>query len=308
MSKGTYMEKQPVDVSIIIPCYNGMRTITECLQSLLALDPESPSHEIIVVDNGSTDESVEIIKSFKQVTLLFEHSIQGPAAARNTGMRGSHGAILAFIDIDCIATPRWLIESIAAFKDPKVMGAGGKIEGSVPKNEIQVWMNAAKILDQERAVNHPFMPYLQTANALFRKNAFLAVDGFDTGLICGEDCDLSWRIQKITGGRIAYCPQALVYHNHRASLKGVYHQSRNNAMAGALLSKKWEGVLPKKKWKTSVWECWDLLLSGLRLIGANLTFRNKSRRFSLLLDFLHRLARKDGMIRSAIKTRQWSQW
>lgn len=302
------MAVEQVDVSIIIPCYNGMRTITECLRSLIALDPDSPSHEIIVVDNGSTDGSVELIKTFKEVKLLFEHTIQGPAAARNTGVHGSVGAILAFIDIDCIATPRWLIECFSAFSDLEVVGAGGSIEGSAPKNDIQVWMNNAKILDQERAINHRFMPFIQTANALFRKEAFMAVEGFDTALRSGEDCDLSWRIQKNTGLRIAYCPKALVYHDHRASLKGVYRQSRTNAMGGALLSRKWEGSLPKKSWKTSVWECWDLLLSGFRLIGSHLTFKPKSTRFSLRLDFLHRLARKDGMIRSAIKTRQWSQW
>lgn len=302
------MAAEQVEVSIIIPCYNGMRTITECLRSLIALDPASPSHEIIVVDNGSTDGSVDLIKTFKEVTLLFEHTIQGPAAARNTGVQGSHGAILAFIDIDCIATPRWLIECFAAFNDPDVVGAGGSIEGTVPKNAIQQWMNDAKILDQERAVNHRFMPFLQTANALFRKDAFMAVEGFDISLRSGEDCDLSWRLQKTTGLRIAYCPKALVYHDHRASLKGLYRQSRTNAMAGALLAGKWEGVLPIKSWKTSVWECWDLLLSGFRLIGSYLTFQSKSRKISMRLDFIHRFARKDGMIRSAIKTRHWSQW
>jgi len=306
--KGIYMAVKPVDVSIIIPCYNGMRTVKECLNSLLSLDPQSPSHEIIVVDNGSTDGSVDVITSYKQVKLLFEHNIQGPSAARNTGVRGSHGAILAFIDIDCVVTERWLIESVAAFEDQSVVGAGGRIEGTVPKNEIQVWMNNAKILDQERTVNHQFMPFLQTANAFFRKEAFMKIEGFDTGLICGEDADLSWRIQKESGGRIAYCPKALVYHDHRASIKGLYRQSRTNAMAGALLSRKWEGALPKKSWKTSVWEVWDLFLSWLRLIASYLTFSSKSKRFGLRLDFLHRLGRKDGMIRSAIKTKQWSQW
>jgi cellulose synthase/poly-beta-1,6-N-acetylglucosamine synthase-like glycosyltransferase len=302
------MAAEQVDVSIIIPCYNGMRTVFECLSSLIALDPASPSHEIIVVDNGSTDGSVEVVKTFKQVKLLYEHTLQGPAPARNTGVQGSHGEILAFIDVDCIATPRWLIESYAAFEDPLVVGAGGRIEGSAPKNEIQQWMNDAKILDQERTLNHHFMPFVQTANALFRKEAFLAVGGFDIGLISGEDCDLSWRIQKLGGGRLAYCPEALVYHDHRASMKGVYRQSRTNAMAGALLSRKWEGILPAKSWKTSVWECWDLLLSGFRVIGSYLTFQGRSRKIRMRLDFLHRFARKEGMIRSAIKTRQWSQW
>lgn len=302
------MAAKQIDVSIIIPCYNGMRTIAECLNSLVALDPASPSHEIIVVDNGSTDGSVEVIKTYKEVTLVYEHTIQGPAAARNTGVQGSCGSILAFVDIDCIVTPRWLIEGFAAFKDPGVVGAGGRIEGSVPKNSIQEWMNAAKILDQERTLNHHFMPFIQTANALFRKEAFMEVGGFDTALRSGEDCDLSWRIQKASKGRIAYCPEALVYHDHRASMKGVYRQSRTNAMAGAHLAKKWEGALPTKSWKTSVWECWDLLLSGFRVIATYLTFQNKSQRTSKNLDFLHRLGRKHGMIRSAIKTRQWSQW
>lgn len=302
------MAEKQVDVSIIIPCYNGMRTITECLASLVALDPASPSHEIIVVDNGSTDGSVKVIKTFKQVTLLFEHTIQGPAAARNTGVRASVGTTLAFIDIDCIATPRWLIESVSAFKDPAVVAVGGGIEGSVAENAIQQWMNDAKILDPEGALNHPFMPFVQTANALYKKEAFMEAGGFDTGLISGEDCDLSWRIQKMTRGRIAYVAQALVYHNHRATLEGLYRQSRTNARAGALLAKKWEGVLPKKSWKTSVWECWDLLRSGLKLIGSYLTFKSSDERFALRLAYIHRFARKDGMIRSAIKTRVWSEW
>lgn len=302
------MKNSGVEVSIIIPCFNGMRTLQGCLESLLALAEDSPSHEIIMVDNGSNDGSAETASSYDKVTVLFELEQRGPAAARNRGAASARGEILAFIDIDCIVSPNWLKHLVPLFSDPKTAGAGGSIVGTEPKNDVQRWMNRANILDQKRAVEHPFMPYLQTANALFRADAFHRAGGFDTQLICGEDCDLSWRIQKETGMTIAYCPDAVVHHDHRASVRGLYRQSKKNAMAGALLSAKWKDALPGKSWKTSVWEVWDLLLALLRYDAAVLSRKDRSERFFLRLDFLHRLGRKHGMIESAWRTRQWSRW
>lgn len=296
------------EVSIIIPCYNGMRTIRGCIDSLAALDPDSPSHEIIIVDNGSDDGSAEAAASYKQVKVLYELEKRGPAAARNTGASAAQGSVLAFIDIDCIVSPDWLKRIIPVFADPQIAGAGGSIIGTEPKNRVQQWMNSTGILDQERAFNHQFLPFLQTANALFRTSVFHQVKGFDTHLICGEDCDLSWRIQRDAGGTLVYVPEAVVYHDHRASVRGLYRQSMKNAMAGALLAAKWKEAIPPKSWKTSIWELWDLLLAALRYAASVLPYRSSSQRFFLRMDVLHRLGRKHGMIKSAWKTRQWSRW
>lgn len=295
-------------VSIIVPVYNGMRTLEDCLDSLCVLAPESPSHEILVVDNGSTDGSLQAITARPGITLVKEHQVRGPSAARNAGAREARGEILGFTDIDCIVTKRWLIEAIGAFDDPGVVGAGGRVEGVEPRNDIQAWMNSRKILDQERALAHPFLPYLQTANAFYRREDFLKIGGFDTDLLYGEDCDLSWRIQQATGGRLTYCSQALVYHDHRCSISGLYRQSIKNAMGGAWLARKWAGAFLPKHWKTSVWECWDILCALNRYATACLALSKNKKQFERRLDLFHRIARKHGMIRSAWQTGQWHQW
>lgn len=295
-------------VSIIVPCYNGMRTLRGCIESLIELDPASPDHEIIVVDNGSDDGSLEAIASYPQVRLVKEHSVRGPAAARNRGAEAAAGEFLAFTDIDCIVSPRWLVETLPAFADSQVIGAGGAIEGVKPKNRIQKWMNSRKILDQERALSNPFMPYLQTANAVFRSEAFRQIKGFDQSLYCGEDCDLSWRMQKATGGRLAYIPAAVVFHDHRCSIRGLFRQSMKNAMGGAHLAKKWQGAIAQKSWKNSVWECWGIVRALKNYLFVSLFTRDKEKKFELRLDLIHRLARKIGMISSALKTGQLSQW
>ncbi len=296
------------EVSIIVPCYNGMRTLQGCLQSLCSLSPDSPAHEIIIVDNGSNDGSLEALAAHSQVQLVKEHQVRGPSAARNRGVAIAKGRILAFTDIDCVVSREWLIKSVPLFKNPEIVGVGGAIEGVKPKNRIQQWMNSRKILDQERALANPFMPYLQTANALFRREVFNRSGGFDQSLYCGEDCDLSWRIQRDSGGRLEYVADAVVYHDHRCSIRGLYRQSMKNAMGGAHLAKKWHGAIAPKSWKSSVWECWGIIRALKNYLLVSILTDDRLKKYEMRLDLIHRIARKAGMITSAFKTGQYSQW
>jgi glycosyltransferase involved in cell wall biosynthesis len=99
------MNPQP-SISVIIPVYNGERYLQEAIQSVL--DQTYPVHEIIVIDDGSTDRSVEIAQQFSQVTLLTQAN-RGAAAARNLGLQSAHGELIAFLDAD----DRWLPEKLA---------------------------------------------------------------------------------------------------------------------------------------------------------------------------------------------------
>ena len=208
-------------VSVIVPVLNGIRTIRPCLDSLTALQQARPDVEVLVVDNGSTDGTRDVVREYPTVQLLVESEIRGPSAARNAGAQVARGDILAFTDADCVVTAAWLEEALPRFLDCGVVGVGGAIEGVAPQNAIQQWMNDRRILDQEAALHNPIKPYLQTANAFFRRQAVLEVSGFDPSLPYGEDCDLSWRIQEATGGRLDYAAAALVYHDHRCSLRGT---------------------------------------------------------------------------------------
>lgn len=297
-----------VAISVVVPAYNAMRTIKACVESLRKLSPESPTHELIVVDNGSNDGTGECLRHYPDVRLVEESAVRGPAAARNAGARAAMGDILAFTDADCIVTPDWLINGSAPLADPRICAVAGMIRGVEPENEIQRWMNDRAILDPRSTLAHPFRPFVQTANAFYRREDFRQVDGFDRALLSGEDADLSWRIQALTGGRIELVQDALVYHDHRSDIRGLLRQSATNAAATAWLAAKWGDAFPPKHWKTSVWELLDLGRSGARYLGLTLAGKPRPERITAKLDFLFRLGRKRGMIASAWRAKQYGRW
>jgi len=110
-------------VSVIIPAYNEESTIESCLKSLLNQTIEKDTYELIVVDDGSTDSTPEIIKRYP--VKLFRQENSGPATARNLGAKNSSGEIILFTDADCIADPNWIEEMISPFIDEEVIAVKG---------------------------------------------------------------------------------------------------------------------------------------------------------------------------------------
>lgn len=116
-------------ISVIIPAYNAERYIAKCISSLKE-QIVSP-HEIVVVNDGSTDRTHMIAKSLGVVKIVNHPVNRGIAAARNTGIRNSTGNIVAFMDADCIAGNDWLENIGKDYADQAVGGVGGKgIEAS----------------------------------------------------------------------------------------------------------------------------------------------------------------------------------
>ena len=132
-------------VSVIVPVFNAERHIEDCIRSLL--NQSYPAHEIIVVDDGSTDRTSEIARRF-DVTLIDREKNGGAAAARAHGASKASGEILAFLDSDCVAPPNWLETIAAEFdKDPELGGVGGRYEHPPQKSAFAL---AAK-LEEEHA-------------------------------------------------------------------------------------------------------------------------------------------------------------
>jgi glycosyltransferase involved in cell wall biosynthesis len=94
-------------ISVIVPFYNAEPYIQRCIAGLLAQQYPRDAYEIIMVDNNSTDASVEIVKQHPHITLVTEHK-QGAYAARNCGVATARGSIIAFTDPDCVPDPHWL--------------------------------------------------------------------------------------------------------------------------------------------------------------------------------------------------------
>src|SRR5688572_8958532 len=102
-------------VSVIVPVLNDEARIGGCVAALLAQDYPRERYEVIVVDNGSTDRTYEVVRGYP-VTLLSEAQIRSSFAARNKGMREAVGEIFAFTDSDCTPAPQWLAEGVRAIQ------------------------------------------------------------------------------------------------------------------------------------------------------------------------------------------------
>ena len=104
-------------ISVIIPVYNAGNYLASSLQSLMEQDYPAEKYEVILIDNNSTDGSLEIAGRFSRVRLLKE-SKQGAYAARNTGVAAASGDIIAFTDPDCVCGRRWLFSIDEALSKP----------------------------------------------------------------------------------------------------------------------------------------------------------------------------------------------
>jgi glycosyltransferase involved in cell wall biosynthesis len=221
-------------VTVVVPVYDGERTIAACLEALLAQDFAGPV-ELVVVDNRSTDATRQIVARYP-VRLLEERRLQSSYAARNLGVARSLGRILAFTDADCEPAPDWLTRLTRALAADDACGVAGRIEPRRTAASAVERYQAGRALRAERAFAHPVLPFAQTANAAFPREVFERVGGFDPGLVFGGDLDFSWRVQRATGRTLAYAPDALVRHRHRTTYRGLFALYEKNALANCLLA------------------------------------------------------------------------
>ncbi len=201
-------------ISVIIPVYNGAQTLPACLKALQQ-QTQSPA-EIIVVDDGSTDNTVGIAAQF-DVTILSQANA-GPAAARNHGARIAGGDILLFTDADCVPAPDWVERMIAPFDDPTVAGAKG--EYRTYQRELIARFVQQEYQDRyDRMVGQSQIDFVDTYSAAYRRQIFLAAGGFDVTFPTAsvEDQEFSFRLAA-QGHRLVYVPQAVVYHQHDRTL------------------------------------------------------------------------------------------
>jgi glycosyltransferase involved in cell wall biosynthesis len=199
-------------ISIIVPVYNGENTIKKCIHSLLTQSYPEDQYEIIIVDDGSTDTTSDILKQL-DVSVVTQKN-QGPAAARNAGARQASGDIILYTDADCIADERWIEEMVAPFGDPEIVG----VKGAYKTKQLEPTAKFAQAEFEDRyrkLLGYEYIDFVDTYAAAFRKDIFLDVGGFDPSfpLPDNEDVDLSYRLSE-KGHKMAFNPRAFVYHRH----------------------------------------------------------------------------------------------
>lgn len=224
-------------VSIIVPVRNAERTIGDCISSLLRLRYPDAHREIIVVDNGSSDASAEVIRGFP-VRLVSEPR-RGPSWARNAGIERSAGDIIAFIDADCIAATHWLRFLVAAFTDPTVSAVAGEILAYPPHSWAEYYMARRKSHWQKEALAAE-RPYIVSANFAVRRAVLDRIGLFDPRFLIGQDQDFSWRLFAARL-RVEYAPEAIVFHRHRSTTWQFVRQQAGWAR-GAMLLRRYYGL------------------------------------------------------------------
>ena len=222
-------------VSIIIGVYNGADKIAACLESLLSQNYPADAYDIIVVENGSTDNTTEVVERYP--VRLFHNSVRGLAAARNFGLARSEANIVATTDDDCIAHPDWLSELVKPYTDPEIGGVGGAILAydSGDRSIVEMFSDENPPLINFVSGENEFLPHLCGAHASYRRSLLNQIGGFNTHMLTGEDIDVSWRIQLETGTKLAYAPKAVIYHHHRTTRAGLARLYRHYGFGEILL-------------------------------------------------------------------------
>lgn len=218
MSTVAKVDKWPI-ISIIIPVFNGGKTIGKCLRALVNQTYPTGKYEIIVVDNGSYDNTVNIVKEFP-VRLFFENRAHNSYMARNLGIKQAKGEVIVFIDADCLAETDWLANLVEPFHDENVGVVAGEVLSPEPKNLIQGFYAFSGFLEQEKKVKNGIAA-IATANVAIRKVLFDIVGQFDESFRWGGDNDFGVRIQREINYLVRFAKRAIVYHFHRGSLKGL---------------------------------------------------------------------------------------
>ncbi len=209
-------------VSIVIPVKNNPDGLHELLASLQKLDYPKDRFEVLVVDNGSSDQTRSKAEAFPGVKLLIQPA-GGSYAARNRGLWAGRFSLIAFLDSDCRVTEGWLKELVEALEQDERIGA---VAGDNRSLNPASWISRV-----ERRFNgysnfkgegiRP--PYGITMNILYRREVFRQCGSFDPSLYSGGDVEMSWRMQASGWWRLEILKgKGLVLHADVTRLKSWY--------------------------------------------------------------------------------------
>ncbi len=228
-----------MQISVIIPAYNAEKTVAETLRSVLNSAFPKNQFEVIVVDDGSKDNTVKILKQTKNVR-VFARKHAGPATQRNFGAKAARGDIILFTDSDCIVSKDLLKRVSDDFKKYDIAGVGGTYRTLNKESLI------ARYVGYEIGFRHEkekrFTDFLGTYCCAYKRDIFLKFGGFDEKFLTasGEDPELSFRISRQY--KLILDKKMFVWHPHPDSLKKYLRSQYWRAYWRILMYKKF----PKK--------------------------------------------------------------
>ena len=242
--KKLYRSKEDISnypyVSVIILNFNGEKYIRKCLSSVQGLNYPKDKYEIIFVDNGSTDGSIDYVsKKFRNIKIVRNEKNFGFSKGNNIGMENAEGELVAFLNNDMVVDKKWLLNLVKCYKETsenvccissKILSYDGKkidfIDGQVSFYAHAYQISFGEKYDDLQLERKPiFFPC--GGSFLINRDIYLAVGGFDDDYFAYfEDVDLGWRLW-LLGYKVYFEPKSVVYHKHWGTTGSIPNYKRH---------------------------------------------------------------------------------
>jgi glycosyltransferase involved in cell wall biosynthesis len=247
------------EISVVIPVRNGMPWLEEQLQAVVHQRCEE-AWEVVVSDNGSTDQSVsfveELIAQGRPIRLVDASEVYGPGATRNVGVKAAKGGLIAFCDADDVVQPGWLQACVRSLAEAE---ATAGLSDYWSLNGLPVPEPAIPRPPPAKA-QFGFLDAAMSSNLAVRREVFEQLDGFDEALMVGEDTDLCWRIQ-LSGYRFALS-DAVVARRERSTVSDVFKRYVAYGRCGPVLYRRHKSSGLKSE-PRAAFRAWAWLLLSL---------------------------------------------
>jgi len=219
-------------VSVVVCSYNGAKTLRGCLEALGRL--HYPDYEVVMVDDGSRDNTQEIMKDFPRVVNIRQPNM-GLSVARNNGMNAGTGSIIAYTDSDCMPDEDWLYHLVQTLLRTQFAAVGGPNISPPAADWIQAAVAAAPGSPSHVLLSDVEAEHVPGCNMAYHRWALEMINGFDAVYRkAGDDVDLCWRLMQ-RGHRVAFSPSAVVWHHRRFTVDAYFSQQKGYGEAEALL-------------------------------------------------------------------------
>ena len=280
-------------LSVLMPVFDASDTIAVQLEALARQRWHEP-WELIVIDNGSRDDSMRIVETYRDripnLTMLAATERRGPAHARNAGARVARGSYLAFCDADDEVADDWVARIAEAVEQHAFVASRMDAARLSDPRALAAKGNRRQQTGLIEYTYVPYLPFAGTCGLAIRRDLHERVGGFDESMTYLEDCDYCWRVQ-LDGTPLVFAPDALVHIRHRGDARGLYRQGRNWGEYNVVLLKRYrQHGMPIPSWTVGFRLWWRLL----RRVPGLLRTANRDR-------FLWALGYRIGQLRGSIK-------
>lgn len=302
------MSKQLPAVTVVICARNAAAHLRGSIPSALAQDYPRDRFRVLVVDNGSSDETRAVARALGAA--VRSHRRPGIAGARRFAVETIRSGLIAFLDADCEAPKNWLSSLVPEFLDEqgtfstRVGAVGIRLVSDEPETLAEQHIDAGGMMDTDRMFTRNALqfPFVVCAGMVARRDALREAGAFDPGFgrAAGEDADACWRLRR-NDWEVRYRRDVTVLHHHRASVGAMLRQVRWYGAGSAELFARWRKELGWRRYTD--WRVYQRLVGGLAAAPFALLLRSGYERHAPALRALDAAAFLCGKLRRSIEKR-----